>query len=98
MHRLNGTLPLILTTILSLCLLLLIGCGQTATPTETAIPLPKGTIVRATPSSGTPEQVRPKTPGIRSTDEPGRSFPGQQPGATVPLAPPGSIITPTPEP
>lgn len=84
-------------------LVLLAGCGNTASdaPTATTAPLPKGTASGTVPlvltvlPDGTPsEEVQPKTPASRNQGEPGRVFPGAQPGATMPIAPPGSIVTP----
>lgn len=82
-------------------LLLLIGCGEhVPTPTMTPSLLPKQTSALS-PATGSATPVRPKTPGIQGTGEPGRTFPGMQPGATMPISSPGVILTeppPTPTP
>lgn len=87
----------------ALGLLLLSSCGATTSaPSPTAAPLPKGTAVGTVPlaltvrpdDSATAERGQPKTPAIRTTEQPGRAFPGAQPGATIPLSSPGTILTP----
>ncbi|CAA9586855.1 MAG: hypothetical protein AVDCRST_MAG18-3993 [uncultured Thermomicrobiales bacterium] len=84
-------------------LLLLSSCGATTSaPSSTAAPLPKGTASGTVPmaltvrpdASATAERGQPKTPAIRTTEQPGRVFPGAQPGATMPLSSPGTILTP----
>jgi len=80
----------------------LTSCGTaTATnPAATTEALPKsgatGTVpialTAATGGGATAERVQPRTPAVRTTEQPGRVFPGAQPGATMPLVSPGTPV------
>ncbi len=86
----------------ALGIIALASCGTaTATnPTATTESLPKGGATGTVPlaltagrgGSATAERVEPKTPAIRSTEQPGRVFPGAQSGATMPLSSPGTPV------
>ncbi len=86
----------------ALGIVVLASCGTaTATnPAATTESLPKGGVTGTVPlaltavtgGSATADRVQPKTPAIRTTEQPGRVFPGAQPGATMPLGSPGTPI------
>lgn len=86
----------------ALGIVMLTSCG-TATSTKPAATiesLPKGgatgtvplALTAVTGGSATSERVQPKTPAIRTTEQPGHVFPGAQPGATMPLLSPGTPV------
>ena len=85
----------------ALGIVMLTSCGTaTATNPATTETLPKGgatgtvplVLTTVTGGSATAERVQPKTPAIRTAEQPGHVFPGAQPGATVPLSSPGTPV------
>lgn len=96
----RGFLMLALGVALGLVVLASCGTATATNPAATTEALPKGgatgtvplALTAVTGGSATAERVQPKTPAIRTTEQPGRVFPGAQPGATMPLASPGTPI------
>lgn len=93
---------LMLALSMALGLIVLASCG-TATetnPAATTESLPKSGATGTVPlaltvgasGSATAGRVQPKTPAIRTTEQPGRVFPGALPGATMPLSSPGTPV------
>ncbi|HEY8601271.1 MAG TPA: hypothetical protein VIL85_22765 [Thermomicrobiales bacterium] len=95
---LRGILVLALGAVLGTIVLTSCGTATATNPTPTTVSLPKGgtsgtvplALTAVTGGSATAERVQPKTPAIRTTEQPGRVFPGALPGATMPLASPGT--------
>jgi hypothetical protein len=96
----RGMLAFALSAALGIVMLTSCGTATATNPAATTESLPKGGATGTVPlvvtairsGSATAERVEPKTPAIRTSEQPGRVFPGAQPGATMPLSSPGTPV------